>query len=48
MCLLITKFTPVIQKLYGENEAVMTALAAANAACSVLHEELTAIREFGT
>jgi hypothetical protein len=47
LCNLITKFTPVIERLYGNNEALMTALAAANAACAVLHEELSAVREYG-
>lgn len=47
LCLLIVKFTPVIQRLYGDNEDLMTALTAANAACSVLHEELAAVREYG-
>jgi len=28
LCLLITKFTPVIQRLYGNNESLMEALAA--------------------
>lgn len=48
LCLLITKFTPVIERLYGDNAALMAALAAANAACSVLHTELAAVREYGT
>jgi len=47
LCLLITKFTPVIQRLYGNNESLMEALAAANLACAVLHEELSAVREYG-
>lgn len=47
MCLLITKFTPVIIKLYPENAALLAALAAANAACSALHEELATVREYG-
>lgn len=47
MCLLITKFTPIIVQLYGGNVALLTALAAANAACSALHEELAAVREYG-
>lgn len=48
MCILITQFTPIIQRLYGDNTALMAALAAANSACSVLHEELSAVREYGT
>lgn len=48
MCLLIVKFSPVIQRLYPENDAVLTALAAANAACEALTAELVLIREYGT
>lgn len=47
MCILIAKFTPIITALYPTNTALLTALAAANAACSALEEELTAVREFG-
>ena len=47
MCALIAKFTPVIQHLYPTNAALMAALAAANAACSVLHAELETVREYG-
>lgn len=47
MCQLIVNFTPVIERLYGDNEALMTALAAANAACATLHAELATVREYG-
>ena len=47
MCRLIVNFTPVIERLYGDNAALMAALAAANAACSALHAELAAVREYG-
>lgn len=47
MCRLIVDFTPVIQKLYGENAALMAALAAANSACAALHAELATVREYG-
>lgn len=47
MCLLITNFTPIITQLYGNNATLMAALAAANAACSALHTELAAVREYG-
>lgn len=47
LCTLIVKFTPIIQQLYPTNSALMAALAAANAACSALHVELAAVREFG-
>jgi hypothetical protein len=48
LCLLITKFTPVIERLYGDNAALMAALAAANSACAVLHMELASVRDYGT
>lgn len=47
MCRLIVKFTPVIERLYGDNPALMAALAAANAACAVLHAELATVRQHG-
>ena len=47
MCQLIVNFTPVIEQLYGNNQALMAALAAANAACATLHAELAAVRELG-
>jgi hypothetical protein len=47
MCLLITNFTPVITRLYPNNTALLTALAAANAACAALHAELSEVREYG-
>lgn len=47
LCLLIVNFTPIIQKTYPENAALLAALAAANAACSVLGTELNEVREFG-
>jgi hypothetical protein len=47
MCRLIVKFTPIIQALYGTNTALMAALAAANAACATLVEELAVVRELG-
>ncbi len=47
MCLLITKFTPVIVNLYPSNSQLLAALAAANAACAALHEELAEVREYG-
>ena len=47
LCILVTKFTPVLTTLYGGNADLMAALAAANAACSTLHEELSAVREYG-
>ena len=47
MCRLITKFTPVISSLYPTNAALLAALAAANAACGVLEDELQKVRETG-
>lgn len=47
LCRLIVKFSPVIQLAYPGNSAVLAALAAANAACAALSEELVAIREIG-
>jgi hypothetical protein len=47
MCQLITDFTPIITQLYGGNTALLAALAAANAACATLHEQLSAVREYG-
>lgn len=40
MCRLVTKFTPVIQRLYPENAALTAALLAANAACAELVTEI--------
>lgn len=47
MCRLINLFTPVIQKLYPTNTALLAALAAANAACGVLHLELEEVQTVG-
>lgn len=41
MCRIIVTFTPAIQKLYGENAALMAALAAANVACHELEQEIS-------
>lgn len=42
MCRYIALFTPVIQRLYPNNGALLAALAAANAACEVLVQEINA------
>lgn len=47
MCRLIVKFTPVIQAIYPNNTALLAALAAANAACAELVQEVAAVRELG-
>ena len=47
LCFLITKFTPVITRLYPDNAALLAALAAANAACAALHVQLAAVRDYG-
>lgn len=43
MCRIIVKYTPVIQSLYGDNDALMAALAAANGACAVLVSEVASV-----
>jgi hypothetical protein len=48
LCLLLTKFTPILTARYGSNAELMAALTAANAACSALHAELSEVREYGT
>lgn len=47
LCLAITRGTPVLTRLYGDNPALMAALTAANASCTVLFEELSKVREYG-
>jgi len=47
LCRAISRATPTLTLLYGDNEDLMTALAAANVACSVLIAELSDVREFG-
>lgn len=48
MCKLITAFSPIIRRVYPDNEALLLALDAAMTACSVLDAELEAVREYGT
>lgn len=48
LCSLITTFTPVLTKLYADNEALLAALAAANAACAALEVQLSAVRDVET
>lgn len=47
LCILIVKFTPVIMQVYPTSTALHAALAAANAACATLHEQLAAVRAYG-
>lgn len=47
LCDLITKFTPVIIRVYPDNAALHAALAAANTACAALHVQLAEVREYG-
>jgi len=47
MCKLVATATPVISRLYSDRPALLAALAAANAACATLSEELSAVREYG-
>lgn len=48
LCKLIVTFTPYIQRLYPDNAALLAALAAANAACMALGEEVQNAIEPGT
>jgi hypothetical protein len=41
MCRLIAYATPIVQRVYPGNAPLLAALAAANAACEVLHSEIT-------
>lgn len=47
MCRLVTTFTPIIQRIYPENVALLAALDAANAACALLVVESENALEFG-
>lgn len=47
LCRYIGLFTPIIQRLYGDNAALMAALSAANAACGVLVTEIGDVLEYG-
>lgn len=47
LCTYIVKFTPIIVEVYPSATALHAALAAANAACSVLHQQLALVREYG-
>lgn len=47
LCGFIFKFTPVILKLYPTNTTLHAALAAANAACEVLVQEIDAAADPG-
>jgi len=47
LCRSLTKFTPIIVRLYPDNAALLAALAAASAACQVLQTELAKVREYG-
>lgn len=46
LCQLIVKFTPILTVQYPSNAALLAALAAANAACAALSEELAPLREY--
>jgi len=48
LCRLITKFAPVIARLYPENVALQAALSAAMAACEVLRAEVEDQQQPGT
>lgn len=47
LCKYVTRYSPVIAKLYPSNAALLAALTAAAAACQTLQIELEAVREYG-
>lgn len=47
LCKYVTRYSPVIAKLYPDNEVLLAALTAAAAACQTLQIELEAVREYG-
>jgi hypothetical protein len=47
LCRLLVKFAPIIRSLEAYTPAVGTAMDAAMAACSALHEALEELRELG-
>jgi hypothetical protein len=47
LCNAVSKFTPLIQRLFPENELLLAALDAANLACVALRLELAKVREYG-
>lgn len=47
LCDLVNRYGPIIALRYPTNAALLAALAAASAACSVLANELAAVREYG-
>lgn len=47
LCRYIARATPIMTQLYGSNATLMAALAAANAACNELSQELAAVRDYG-
>jgi hypothetical protein len=47
LCRLVLKFEPILVVVYATNPALLTALAAAGAACRELEKELAKVREYG-
>jgi hypothetical protein len=47
MCRALAKFSPFIVSQYGDNAALLAALAAAQAACATLDTELEKVRNYG-
>lgn len=47
LCIYLTRYSGVIEKLYPDNSALLAALAAAQTACAVLAVELEKVREYG-
>lgn len=48
LCRLITVFSPLIQRQFPDNTPLLTALAAAHAACEALDAQLVPIRDVGS
>lgn len=47
LCSALTKFAPIITAKYPDNAALLAALVAAQAACSVLVAQLDGVRDYG-
>jgi hypothetical protein len=47
LCKFVNAFTPIITKQFSDNSSLLAALAAANAACAILVEEIDEVAEPG-
>jgi hypothetical protein len=47
LCKAVGKFGPYLKTIHADNEALMAALAAAEAACGLLAAEAYKLRDFG-